>query len=143
MSFVPFMTMIGNHDSPDILMRIRNLETALTASMNVIQSLVQKLEAKLGPGFLGDDFIGFADLSRDSADQLAQIDQLIKEGKQPAAARLVREMAGITWDQAHYATQHWLAMSREKKIRWLQFTQWSQRVLQQANTETHRDRTEE
>lgn len=122
MTFVPYVP-IGNHPVTDLSIRVQNLESALAVSMNLLQSLVDKLENRLGPGFLGEELEQFAAIGRQSTDQVAEIDRLIKEGQQPAAARVIRDMSGVTWDQAHYITNRWTSLQSNQKARWLQLNQ--------------------
>ncbi|HEY4258544.1 MAG TPA: hypothetical protein VGM98_00230, partial [Schlesneria sp.] len=91
--------------------------------MNLLQSLVDKLEVRLGPGFLGEELEQFAVIGRQAAEQVAEIDRLIKENQQPGAARVIREMSGVTWDQAHYITNRWTSLQSKQKVRWLQLNQ--------------------
>lgn len=137
MSTGPLIAAMASQHSPDLHMRVKNLETALAASMNLTQALLHKLEAKFGPGFLGEEFAGLLTVGQDAAQQISQIDQLIKDGKQSTAARFVRDLTGVTWDQAHYVTQHWQGMPRDKKIGWLQMAQWSKQVLHSTATDQH------
>ena len=127
MTFVPFIVPVP-HSSPDLAIRVQNLEAALAVSMNLLQSLVDKLETRFGPGFLGDEFDQFAAIGRHVAEQVAEIDRLIKEGHQPAAARAIREMCGVTWDQAHYITNRWTSLQVKQKTRWLQLNQFTHHV---------------
>lgn len=122
MSFVPFVIPM-THVSPDLSVRVQNLEAALAVSMNLLQSLVDKLEVRLGPGFLGEELEQFAAIGRHSAEQVAEIDRLVKENQQPAAARVIREMSGVTWDHAHYITNRWTSLTFKQKVRWLQLNQ--------------------
>jgi hypothetical protein len=127
MTFVPVIVPVPQ-SIPDLAMRVQNLEAALASSMHLLQSLVEKLETRFGPGFLGEEFEQFASIGRHVADQVAEIDRLIKDGHQPAAARAIREMCGVTWDQAHYITNRWPSLQAKQKIRWLQLNQFTHHV---------------
>ena len=48
MTFVPFIVPVP-HSSPDLAIRVQNLEAALAVSMNLLHSLVDKLETRFGP----------------------------------------------------------------------------------------------
>ncbi len=122
MTFEPYVP-IANHPVTDLSIRVQNLEAALAVSMNLLQSLAEKLESRLGPGFLGVELEQFAAIGRQSAEQVAEIDRLVKENQQPAAARVIREMSGVTWDQAHYITNRWTSLQFQQKVRWLQLNQ--------------------
>jgi hypothetical protein len=88
MTFQPYVP-IANHPVTDLSIRVQNLEAALAVSMNLLQSLAEKLESRLGPGFLGEELEQFAAIGRQSAEQVAEIDRLVKENQQPAAARVL------------------------------------------------------
>jgi hypothetical protein len=128
MTFEPYVP-IANHPVTDLSIRVQNLEAALAVSMNLLQSLVEKLESRLGPGFLGEELEQFAAIGRQSAEQVAEIDRLVKENQQPAAARVIREMSGVTWDQAHYITNRWTSLQSNQKVRWLQLNQLAHHAL--------------
>lgn len=126
MTFIP---VVPPQVSPELVARVRNLEAALAKSMNLFQLLADKLESRLGPDFLGPELSQMQNIGRDTDQQIAQIDQLIKEHKQPAAARVLREMSGATWDEALQITNRWSTIRREQKARWLQFHQWTHMLL--------------
>jgi hypothetical protein len=105
--------------------RIRDLETALAVSTSLLHRLAQRLETKLGPGFLGDELQKFANSLPGVREFIARIDRLISEGQQPAAAREFREYAGVTWDQAHDAIAKWGCHPTDEKVRSLQLSNWA------------------
>jgi hypothetical protein len=127
MTFVPYVP-LGNHPVTDLSIRVQNLEAALAVSMNLLQSLTEKLESRLGPGFLGEELEQFTAIGCQVAEQVAEIDRLVKENQQPAAARVIREMSGVTWDQAHYITNRWTSLQPRQKVRWLQMNQLAHAV---------------
>lgn len=127
MTFVPYVP-LGNHPVTDLSIRVQILEAALAVSMNLLQSLTEKLESRLGPGFLGEELEQFTAIGCQAADQVAEIDRLVKENQQPAAARVIREMSGVTWDQAHYITNRWTSLQLRQKVRWLQMNQLAHAV---------------
>lgn len=131
MTFVPYVP-IANHPVTDLSIRVQNLEAALAVSMNLLQSLTEKLENRLGPGFLGEELEQFAAIGRHSAEQVAEIDRLVKQNQQPAAARVIREMSGVTWDQAHYISNCWASMQSHQKVRWLRLNQLANQVAPAA-----------
>lgn len=139
MSTGPLIAAMATQNSPDLHMRVKNLETALRASMNLTQALLHKLEAKFGPDFLGEEFAALLTVGQETDQQISQINQLIKDGKQSTAARFVRDLTGVTWDQAHYVTQHWPGMPRDKKIGWLQMALWSKQVSQGVGADPRDD----
>lgn len=122
MTFEPYVP-VGNHPVTDLSIRVQNLEAALAVSVKLLQSLAEKLESRLGPGFLGEELEQFTAIGCQAAEQVAEIDRLVKENQQPAAARVIREMSGVTWDQAHYITNRWTSLQSSQKARWLQLNQ--------------------
>lgn len=105
--------------------RVQMLETALALTQGLLQDLLGRLEGKLGPGFLGENLVLVAnDTGLEAGEHGARIDTLLRQGKQPEAARFVREFAGVTWDQAHYATKRWEYWPPEQRLRWVQLALW-------------------
>jgi hypothetical protein len=112
-------------ESPDLIMRVQRLEHALSSSLVVIQLLLQQLQSQMGPGFLGAPLERLVtSAGADVRDKVIQIDNLVRKGETPVAARLFREFAGATWDQAHTVISWWHSYSLEQKVQWLQMHQW-------------------
>jgi hypothetical protein len=109
---------------PDLPVRVQQLERALTVTLNLLQVVVERLESKMGPGFLGADLERLAVGASQAREQAAQIDALVRQGQQPKAARLVREWAGVPWDQAHTLIGRWDSYPPEQRVRWLQLAGW-------------------
>lgn len=126
MTFIPVPP---SQVSPELIARVRNLETALFKSMNLFQLLIDKLESRLGSDFLGPELTQIQGIGRNTNEEIAQIDQLFKEQKQPAATRAIRELSGATWDEALQVTHRWPSMRLERKVQWLQFHQWTHLLL--------------
>lgn len=112
--------------SPDLLVRVEQLEKALALSFGLLQTLLEQLDSKLGPGFSNGGLAkaSVAGAARDPRQDVARIDEMIREGQQPHAARLLRELAGITWSQAHDVIAVWESYTVEQKVRWLWLAQW-------------------
>jgi hypothetical protein len=111
-------------DNADLSARVRRLETTLALSLELVQLLFERLEDKLGPGFLGEELQRLTTYrAADARQEAARIDALVRQGRQPEAARVLREVAGVTWDQAHDVTRRWQASPLEQTVRWLQLTQ--------------------
>ncbi|MGL4551333.1 MAG: hypothetical protein ACRC33_09100 [Gemmataceae bacterium] len=117
-------------ESGDLVARVRRLEHALALSLEVTQLLIERLEAKLGPGFVGEE-LGRVSGGGDVRSDVARIDDLVRHGKQAEAARHFRELAGVTWDEAHNAIRRWQPASLETTIRSIQVAKWL-RVLSGA-----------
>jgi hypothetical protein len=102
-SFIP-----GTVEPPDLTVRVQQLESALALSQGLFHLLVERLESRLGPDFLGEEFrrLTAAGGSR-AAEDVRQLDCLVRQGQQPKAACRFRELAGVTWDQAHDVIGRW------------------------------------
>ena len=55
---------------------------------------------------------------------VAEVDRLVNDGRAPEAARLYRELFGVTWDEAHAAVGRWHAARGEELARWLWLKRW-------------------
>jgi hypothetical protein len=133
--FVVSPTVAATTLSPEFILRIKNQEVALATTIRLLHTLADKLEAKFGPDFLGDEFRQLAQSGRGAEAQIVRIDQLLKQGDQPTAARELRDAAGITWDEAHLITGNWSSYSRDQKLQWIQVHQWSLQVAKLANSD--------
>jgi hypothetical protein len=84
-----------------------------------MQLLVERLQAKLGPGFLGEDLEQFtgATTAAKLHEEVAEIDRFLSDGHQPKAIRHFHDVFGHTWDEAHAAIQQWNNKSPAEKLR--------------------------
>ncbi len=111
--------------STDLPARVQRLESALALTLGLLHTLLDRLECKLGPGFLDEELRRLTtDGGLTAREAVAQIDVPIQQGQQPKAARLFRELAGVTWDEVHAAIGGWGTYPFEQKVRWLQLSQW-------------------
>jgi hypothetical protein len=111
--------------SPDLAVRVQQLENALALSLELVHTLLKRLEFKLGSGFLGEELERLIAAQGPTAkDEARRIDALVEQGQQPKAARHFRELAGVTWDQAHDIIGRWGSYSFEQKVRHLQIAVW-------------------
>ena len=124
---IPFPNFIpASLGTLDLAARVQQLEGALTLSLGVLQALLERLESRFGPHFLGGELGPLAAAGGPAAREAAgRIEALVQEGQQPKAARLFRELAGVTWDQAHDVIGRWSAYPFEQKVRWLQAALWA------------------
>ena len=101
--------------------RVRRLEQALTLSLDALHAVVERLEDKFGPEFLGPDLqhLTSAGSGDELNDILENIDRSLKAGDKSTAARLFRDAFACTWDQAHWAIGLWPHHTREQRLRWL------------------------
>lgn len=106
--------------------RVRNLEQALDLSLTAIQLLVNRLEAKFGPDFLGDDLQPFKSsaTSAEMQAEAAQISRWIAEGNEPQAVRHLRDVCSITWDETRSAIQSWKRSSPADRVRSLKLARY-------------------
>jgi hypothetical protein len=111
-------------DLSDSRARVDQLERALTLTFGLLHDLLERLESKLGPRFLDPELERLTQGVSSGREAVAEIDALIKEGQQPKAARLVRELGGITWDQAHALIGRWNSYPMEQRLRWVQLARW-------------------
>lgn len=120
---MPMMIPVPDHSNDK---RIRQLEQALILSLDMTQALMERLEAKLGQGFLGADLKRLlptgtqADLEREAT----EIDRLIAEGQRPAAVKHFRENFAVTWDEAQEAVSTWTRHSKPDKLRSLKLARF-------------------
>jgi hypothetical protein len=104
--------------------RLQQFERALTMTFGLLHDLLERLESKLGPGFLSPELARLAEGTSSGREEVAEIDALIKQGQQPKAARLVRELGGITWDEALALIARWHSYTVEQRLRWVQLARW-------------------
>ncbi len=106
--------------------RVRRLEQALVLSLETLQTIVERLEGKFGPEFLGTDFKHLTAVGSDAELEgvLDNIEHLLAAGKNSTAVRELRDAFECTWDQAHHVIREWRSHSREQKLRWLRLTRY-------------------
>lgn len=106
--------------------RVQRLERALGHTLDLLQTVVERLDEKFGPGFLGDELAHFAAAGRN--EQLATIiegiDQAVRDGQSAAAARMIRSEFDVTWSEAHSAVGTWRQIPRHQRLRWLQLSRF-------------------
>src|SRR5437660_68259 len=103
LGFGPAASLFGQVGS--LAERVRRLEVALVLTLDALQTLAERLEDRFGPEFLDGGLrqLGTVGSDADLEEVIDNIDRLVREGQQPAAARQFREAFGATWDQAHQA----------------------------------------
>jgi hypothetical protein len=119
-------------DSLEVTGRIQQLESALSLSLGLFQKLTERLEARLGPGFLGEELQRLASAGATAPDEVRAINDLLKQNQVPAATRRLHELTAITWDQAHVVVARWPSFSFEQKVRMIQVGQWVQALSAQS-----------
>lgn len=104
--------------------RIQQLELALSMSLELFQKLTERLEAKLGPDFLGEELSRLATAATPAQDEVRAIDAMLKQDQLSQATRRLRELAAVTWDQAHAIIARWESTTFDQKVRMIQTGQW-------------------
>jgi hypothetical protein len=122
--------------SPDMGARVQQLEKALNLSLTLLQTLFERLETKLGPGFLGDDLRPLSTANGLGAEEeVRQFDKLLREGHLPTGVRRFKELTGATWEQANDVMARWSSYPTEQKVRWLRLALWVRALGVQAATQ--------
>ena len=119
------------NDLAAIHRRLQRLEAAVLASLTTLETIVSRLEAKLGGDFLPEDLrqlLTDADLST----PLQAIDQLVRQGQHPAAAREVRDLFQVSWDEAHALVKSWNGLSRAEQLRAAKLARFLHRLDESA-----------
>jgi hypothetical protein len=131
---IPFFPFIPTSQaSPDLGVRVQQLEKALNLSLTLLQTLLERLETKLGPAFLGEDLRLLTTTEGLAAeDEVSQLDTLLRKGQLPIGVRRFRELTGATWSQANEVMARWDSYPLEQKIRWLRLAQWVRALGAQA-----------
>lgn len=96
--------------------RVQRLELALDHTLEALHQIVDTLEHRLGPGFVGPQLARFSDAATlpEMEPVLKDIDQLVKAGDFPAASRAIRDVFGCTWDQALEASRKWQTQPKHR-----------------------------
>lgn len=106
-------------------LRVQRLERDLSLSLDLIQLLLARLDAKLGGDVLGDKLGKLKESDETAArEAVLRIDTLLRDGQQPAAVRFFREISGVTWDEAHSSMGAWAQFSVEQRTQWLKREMW-------------------
>jgi len=122
----PFCEIMAMHipipikvESASLQDRVQRLEGTVLLLLEVVQSLVQCVDSKLGPGAVDDRLRSFACIASE-ADAVAvaeEIDREIRSGNNPGAVRKVRDEVGCTWDHAREFVGQWQSMPGKQRIR--------------------------
>src|SRR5262249_27385061 len=104
--------------------RVMQLERALALSLDLLHTLLERLEFKFGPGFLDEDLRRLTAGGHEVKEEGRELGALVQQGQEPKAGRRFRELTGVTWDEAHALIGRWDSYPLEQKVRWLQIAQW-------------------
>lgn len=113
-------------DSADLRRRVAELERSLIRTTDLLQTLIERLEARFGEEFFGDRNQSARTLlcEQQAREFVEQIENQVKQGQQPAAVRNFREEFGLTWDQAASSFPQWNQLPPEQKRRNVQLNRW-------------------
>lgn len=106
--------------------RVVQLEDTLFLSLDILQTVVDRLNAKFGDEF----FSGQAKINLSASSELAvgqvidEIDDLVSKGQHGPAVKRFREEFRVTWDEAHARIGDWSRLTREQKVRVLRLGRW-------------------
>src|SRR5437879_3772068 len=96
--FVPFG--IGGVEA--LVEKLRRLEQDLDAAFTLLRVLSERMRCALGPEAIGPELCRFLSAFDRSEGQeiVARLDAFARDGREPEAVRMIRDMTGATWDQA-------------------------------------------
>ncbi len=127
---------------PHLLNRIEQLERALALTLGILREIGGKLDSNQKLAGVSEELKRL--IPEDESivrDEVAQIDQFVKQNQRPKAARLLRESTGLPWDQIHEMIRRWSQMPLNKKTRWLQIARWVNSSLNQTAEQSHDDKS--
>lgn len=114
--------------------QIAQLQHSLFLSLEVLQIVLDRLEAKFGDDF----FAGKArsalatQLESSAQESVNQLTELIQTGPQAAAVKAYREEFDLTWDEAHFGLSQWNILPAEQKVRLWRLNRWMKSVSRSA-----------
>jgi len=114
----------------DVPERLVRLERTLSLTIDLLHHLIERLDGQFGQALFGEDMKRLAAEAREDAER---IDALVREKKRPAAAKLFREVAGVTWDEAHKVIGAWNSYPLTEKVKWLRLNR-SVKALEQIQS---------
>lgn len=125
-----FMPTAASEASGSLEDRIRRLERVMVLSLDALQTVVERLEDRLGPDVVGPELKRLISTEDDSSPEqlLAAIERAVEAGDKAGAAREFRQVFACTWDQAHEAVRKWRSHSHEQKLRWLRLSLYIRHV---------------
>lgn len=106
-------------ESASLQDRVQRLEGTVLLLLEVVQSLAESVDNKLGLGAVDDRLRSLACIASE-ADAVAaaqEIDREIRAGNKPGAVRKVRDEVGCTWDHALQFVSQWELMPSKQRIR--------------------------
>ncbi len=100
----------------------QQLEQYLDIAICLLRQTAERLRTALGADALGPELNHFLDANDPLAQSelVSRLDSLLKQKNQAEAARLLRELLAVTWDQAFELYDCWPHWDQTKKLRCLQ-----------------------
>ncbi len=99
--------------------RLERTEEALLQTVDALQSVIESLESRFGPGLTSNNLRQLQPQNADIEQLISQIDELVRTNQSGAAARTLRQSLHCTWDEAHDGIRRWKQHSLRQKQRWL------------------------
>lgn len=118
------------------LPRMRQLERALVSTLDTIQALLERLEAKFGLGFLGSDLSHMTAAGKlaDWQREVAEIDRYITDRHPSTAVRHFHDRFGFNWDEAQLTVQRWSYYLPGDKLRTVRLAQFIKAIDQEPGS---------
>jgi hypothetical protein len=105
--------------------QIRRLEADLDAALTLLRVLSERVRHALGPEAIGPELSRFLEALEysEQRDLIGRLDALTAKGAEPEAVRMIRDLTGVTWDEAFAICSAWHQHSAEEKERWARSVQ--------------------
>lgn len=105
--------------------KVRRLEQDLETTLTLLRVLSERLRHALGPEAVGPELCRFLTAFDPSGQEnfIGRLDALVGGGREPEAVRLIRDLAGVTWDQALAVGAAWRQYSQDDKEKWARSVQ--------------------
>ena len=105
--------------------KVRRLEQDLETALSLLRALSHKMQDVLGREAIGPELSRFLCAFDFSEQQslIARLDALAASGDESAAARFIRDLTGVSWDQAFTIYSAWRHYSADEKENWVRSVQ--------------------
>lgn len=134
--FIPFTArpyLGGGFAIDDLMNAVDGLESRVDTLLRLWLLMADELRAHFGDAGLGEPIrrVLAADDQQAREEFTHQFDALLSGNEPSKAAKLIRDWASVTWDQAHDLAKYWQSISDERKQAWLRLVQ-IQKALDQV-----------